>query len=83
MATKLNFSRYASNGIYQKFIVKRTDGSHRKGGKHKDCTYFVLDTVHDAFATPALIAYASACEKKFPELALDIRTQLSERNRNE
>ena len=59
-------------GIYRKFIVKRSDGSHRKGRKHHDCTYFVLDLVHDEFAKAALRAYARACERKFPKLATDI-----------
>lgn len=59
-------------GLYQKFIVKRSDGSHRKGGKHHDCTYFVLDLVHDEFAKEALLAYARACKKKFPMLCLDL-----------
>lgn len=49
-------------GIYPKFIVKRSDGQHRKGKKHERCTYFVLDTTHDPFAAPALRAYANACD---------------------
>jgi hypothetical protein len=30
-------------GIYQKFWVRRTDGSSREGEKHAACEYFVLD----------------------------------------
>lgn len=71
---RLNLSIHKSKGLYQKYIVKRTDGSHRKGKKHEGCTYFVLDTVHDKFATTALLAYADACEAEFPELARDIRS---------
>ena len=59
-------------GIYRKFIVKRTDGGHRKGKKHERCFYFVLDIVHDEFSRPALRAYAKAAKKKFPWLAKDI-----------
>ena len=29
-------------GIYRKFLVSRTDGSSRVGGKHEHCSYFVL-----------------------------------------
>ena len=43
-------------GIYQKFVIKRTDGSHKKGKKHADCEYFVLDIVHDPFSLSALKA---------------------------
>ena len=34
-------------GVYRKFKVTRTDGSHKKGGKHHECSYFVLDLEHD------------------------------------
>lgn len=50
-------------GIYQKFIVRRSDGEHRRGRKHQRCEYFVLDLAHDPFAAPALRAYADACAK--------------------
>jgi hypothetical protein len=69
-------SEHKSSGVYKKFIVTRTDGTHRKGKKHEGCTYFVLDTVHDPFAEVALIAYANACERDYPGLAKDIRRQI-------
>jgi hypothetical protein len=61
-----------SPGLYRKFRVTRTDGSSRKGKKHADCSYFVLDLEHDPFAIPALRAYAEACRKTHPDLADDI-----------
>jgi hypothetical protein len=62
-----------SRGIYKKYYVERlNDNQH----KHDGCTYFVLDLQHDKFSRPALRAYAKACEKKFPQLAKDIRWML-------
>jgi len=66
-------------GVYRKYKVTRTDGSHRKGGKHEECSYFVLDLEHDEFAVPALTAYEKACRKTFPDLAADLRRILSTR----
>lgn len=63
-------------GLYRKFQVKRTDLSHRKGGKHHDCEYFVLDLTHDKFAAVALRAYAGACLREYPLLARDISEKL-------
>ena len=63
----------AGRGIYRKFAVERTDGSSKFGGKHEHCKYFVLDLTHDQFAAAALRAYATACAKKFPKLALDLQ----------
>lgn len=37
----------SDKGLYQKFIVYRTDGTSEKGGKHAGCDYFVLDIDHD------------------------------------
>jgi hypothetical protein len=62
-------------GLYRKFWVRRTDGGSRDGEKHEDCDYFVLDWAHDPFAIPAALAYATACEAKYPELAANIRAQ--------
>lgn len=59
-------------GIRRKYDIKRTDGSSEPGGKHADCTYFVLDLEHDEFALAALKAYAKACKKTHPQLARDI-----------
>ncbi len=41
--------------------------------KHERCRYFVLDLDHDAFAAPALLAYADACAAEYPALAADLR----------
>jgi len=59
-------------GLYEKFTVKRTNGSSEPGGKHEKCRYFVLDLTHDEFARPALEVYAMLCSKKFPALAADL-----------
>lgn len=66
-------------GIYEKFIVRRTDGQSRKCGKHYGCRYFVLDMTHDPLAVPAIRAYADACAKDNPALAGALRTWLNER----
>lgn len=68
-------------GIYEKFRVRRTDGSSGKGCKHENCDYFVLDWVHDPFAIPAAMAYAAACEAEYPDLALDLRARAKEAKR--
>lgn len=65
-------------GIYKKFVVARTDGSSRVGGKHENCSYFVLDWLHDPFAVPAAMAYANACEGRYPSLAADLREKAAE-----
>lgn len=62
-----------TQGVYHKFHVSRTDGSHLKGGKHHDCAYFVLDMDHDKFAAAAVRTYADACEAEYPLLAADLR----------
>ena len=61
-------------GIYRKYIVERADGSSGPGGKHENCTYFILDWLHDPFAIPAARAYADACEATLPHLAADLRS---------
>lgn len=70
VARELKKPKY--KGIYEKFIVKRTDGRHRKGQKHYGCSYFVLDLDHDKFAIPAIRAYAEACKEEFPVLATNL-----------
>lgn len=57
-------------GIYRKFIVERANDPQ---GKHDGCEYFVLDWYHDPFTIPAVLAYADACEARFPLLAADLR----------
>jgi hypothetical protein len=59
-------------GLYNKYVVKRTDGSSEPGRKHSNCNYFILDLDHDEFARPALIAYAKACIDAYPELYADL-----------
>lgn len=66
----------AITGVYQKYVVTRTDGSSELGGKHHGCDYFVLDLTHDDFALPALIAYEKACRSKFPALADDLKRKI-------
>ena len=66
-----------AQGLYQKFVVTRTDGSSEVGGKHHDCDYFVLDMTHDKFAAAAIKAYADACDAEYPLLALDLRMKYS------
>jgi NTP pyrophosphatase (non-canonical NTP hydrolase) len=59
-------------GLYDKYKVERKDGSSEPGGKHEGCQYFVLDLNHDPYSVPALLAYATACRARFPELATDL-----------
>lgn len=62
-------------GLYDKYIVRRVDGSSERGGKHEHCRYFVLDlnADHDPHAAAALDAYANSCAREFPALAADLR----------
>lgn len=66
-----------ARGIHRKYDIKRTDGSSEPGGKHAECSYFVLDLVHDPFAAPALRAYAAACRGTHPDLSRDLENILS------
>ena len=59
-------------GLYDKFLVKRTDGQSEPRCKHEKCQYFVLDITHDPFAIAALHAYAKACEKEYPVLSAEL-----------
>lgn len=61
-----------TRGMYDKFIVDRSDGSSAAGGKHHGCEYFVLDVTHDPHALPALAAYAVSCRADYPLLARDL-----------
>ncbi len=63
-------------GWYQKYQVRRTDGSSAPGGKHESCEYFVLDLTHDPHALAALKAYRRSCAADFPKLADDLATQI-------
>lgn len=66
-----------SKGIYNKFMVSRTDSKDEPGQKHDGCDYFVLDLTHDPFAMPALKAYAEACRAEYPLLARDLEAKLA------
>jgi len=59
-------------GLFNKFIVNRTDGKSQPNQKHANCEYFVLDLTHDRFAVTALRAYLKACEDEYPLLATDL-----------
>lgn len=61
-----------TRGIYDKYIVNRTDGRDGIGDKHDCCDYFVLDLTHDKHAIPALKAYAESCEEEYPNLHNDL-----------
>ena len=61
-------------GIFEKFTVRRNDGSDAPGGKHHGCRYFVLDLDHDQHAGPAMHAYAVSCRATHPVLAEDIES---------
>lgn len=67
------------NGLYRKYKVTRTDGSTRKGRKHAECAFFVLDLACDPFARPAMEAYLKACRKTHPSLAADLESMLAAR----
>jgi hypothetical protein len=62
-----------TEGLYGKFIVRRTDDKDAPGEKHDGCTYFVLDLQHDKHMVPALRAYADSCEKEYPVLSSQLR----------
>jgi hypothetical protein len=62
-----------ARGLYDRYWVRRTDGSSGPGGKHEHCRYFVLDLDHDPYAGAALVAYASSCAATYPQLAADLR----------
>lgn len=64
-------------GLYKKYRVTRTDGSSKKGGRHHNCIYFVIDTIHDKYAIPALSAYAKACSNEYPSLSADLKKLIS------
>jgi hypothetical protein len=46
-----------TRGLYDKFLVERTDGSSAAGKKHDGCKYFVLDLTHDPHALAGLRGY--------------------------
>jgi hypothetical protein len=62
----------SDRGLYDKYVVKRTDGKSEAGEKHFLCPYFVLDLKHDKHARKALMAYAESCRKEYPALSNDL-----------
>jgi len=62
-------------GIFEKFTLRRNDGSDAPGGKHHGCSYFVLDLDHDQHAAAAMRAYAASCHATHPQLAVDIEAR--------
>lgn len=69
------FMPKSQRGIYNKYIVRRADGSDKPGGKHSGCKIFALDLDHDPYAYSAIIAYAQACKEQYPALAIDLFRQ--------
>lgn len=67
----------SQRGLYEKYSVRRADGSSEPGGKHEGCEYFVLDLTHDKHAGAALQAYASSCAAEYPALAADLLHKLA------
>ncbi len=65
----------ATQGLYRKFKVERTDGKSEPGEKHHDCDYFVLDMDHDEHARAAIEGYVKSLEdaEEYPLLARDLR----------
>lgn len=64
-------------GLYNKFVVSRTDREDGEGRRHYNCEYFVLDVDHDPHAKAAIKAYAESCRKDFPLLAQDLDSMLT------
>ncbi len=62
-------------GLYKKYYVSRVDGRDKRGEKHYDCDYFVLDLFHDPHAAPALLAYIASCRDEYPKLAEDLEAE--------
>ena len=60
-----------NRGLHAKYKVERTDGDPE--GKHRNCSYFVLDLDHDDAAIPAIEEYAHHVAETRPELAKDLR----------
>ncbi|GGX01692.1 hypothetical protein [Undibacterium macrobrachii] len=65
-------------GVFNKFIVRRVDGSDANGGKHHGCRYFVLDLDHDVNAPAAMRAYAEKCKESHPALSQELFAQFGQ-----
>lgn len=66
-------------GIYQKFIVTRTDGLSAPNKKHYNCQYWVLDLDHDKHSLAALRAYRDSLveHREHPLLVADLSEEIS------
>jgi hypothetical protein len=69
----------SADKLYDKYEIRRKDGQHYLGGKHRGCQYFVIDLTHDEFAIPAIRAYANACVEKQPGLSADLKSWLTKK----
>ncbi len=69
-----------ARGLWNKFQVKRSDGTDRRGEKHYRCDYFVLDLTHDPVARQAAAQYciATANVDLARDLAIIIQHHVSE-----
>ena len=59
-----------TRGLYDKYIVERTDED--PDGQYEDCKYFVLDLTNDKHAIYALKYYAMSCRREYPLLFKDL-----------
>lgn len=68
-----------TRGLYEKFIISRTDGTSDPGEKHDGCDYFVLDLTHDKHALPALETYLASLrvEGKYLLLIADLDAKIT------
>lgn len=67
-------------GIEVRYTVKKKNDPT---GKHDTCQYFVLDPLHDPLARGALMSYATAAEKEYPELAKELRAWVNQLNKQD
>ena len=65
-------AEYHTAGLYDKFLVTRTDGTSEPGAKHCGCQYLVLDLTHDRNARAAARVYAELCEADRPVLSVEL-----------
>jgi len=59
-------------GIYNKYVVEKTDGT-----TDPEADYFVLRIDKDVHARRAAIAYADSIKEENPNLAFDIRQRVA------
>lgn len=63
-------------GLYRKFDVRRVDGRDAPGGDREGAEYIVLDLTYDEHARTAALAYASAIQPDYPNVAADIHDKV-------